>query len=90
MFQISVTNHIFKIQIMQWAKMTSQAVIEPKFVWEGQTEEEKNAHNDDFGGGGWEKQAGEIISGREKKKKRKKKSQCINHLGTVGGILCRI
>lgn len=79
---------------MQWAKMISQDVIKPKFVWESQIEEEKNAYSNNFrrerggeeGKRGERKQAGEIISDREKKEK--KANALI--LGMVGEILYKI
>lgn len=48
---------------MQWATMTSKAVMGPQFLWEAETEEEKNTHKDDLGGG---KQAGQISGGKTK------------------------
>ncbi len=36
--------------IMQWGSMTSKAVMGPQFLWEAETEAEKNAHKEELGG----------------------------------------
>ena len=51
-YHLATTAPHIQFTIMQWATMTSKAVMGPQFLWEAETEEEKNTHKDDSGGGG--------------------------------------